>query len=75
MLQEHDARVLAVRSSSSTDPLGSYNQVSQRSSDERCNAPVLVLSTSGDGLGLWQCSTSSSGSNFSPRLARLTKSS
>jgi hypothetical protein len=68
-------RVLAARSSSSTDPLGSYNQVSQRSSDKRCNAPVLFLSTSGDGLGLWQCSTSSSGSTFSPRLARLTKSS
>jgi hypothetical protein len=66
-------RVLAARSSSSTDPLGSYNQVSQRSSDKRCNAPLLFLSTSGDGLGLWQCSTSSSGSSFSPRLARLTK--
>jgi hypothetical protein len=66
-------RVLAARSSSSTDPLGSYNQVSQRSSDKRCNAPTLFLSTSGDGLGLWQCSTSSSGTSFSPRLARLTK--
>jgi hypothetical protein len=65
--------VLAARSSSSTDPLGSYNQVSQRSSDKRCNGPNLFLSTSGDGLGLWQCSTSSSGSSFSPRLARLTK--
>ena len=68
-------RVLAARSGSSTDPLGSYNQVSQRSSDKRCNQPTLFLSTSGDGLGLWQCSTSSSGSSFSPRLARLTKSS
>jgi hypothetical protein len=38
-----------------------------------CNAPALFLSTSGDGLGLWQCGTSSSGSSFSPRLARLTK--
>ena len=66
-------RVLAARSGSSSDPLGSYNQVSQRSSDKRCNAPVLFLSTSGDGLGLWQCSTASSGSSFSPRLARLTK--
>ncbi len=66
-------RVLAARSSSTTDPLGSYNQVSQRSSDKRCNAPVLFLSTSGDGLGLWQCSTSSSGSSFSPRLARLNE--
>jgi hypothetical protein len=66
-------RVLAARSSSSTDPLGSYNQVSQRSGDKRCNGPNLFLSTSGDGLGLWQCSTSSSGSSFSPRLARLTK--
>ena len=56
-------RVLAARSGTSTDPLGSYNQVSQRSSDKRCNAPVLFLSTSGDGVGLWQCSTSSSGSS------------
>jgi hypothetical protein len=66
-------RILAARSSSSTDPLGSYNQVSQRSGDKRCNLPTLFLSTSGDGLGFWQCSTSSSGSSFSPRLARLTK--
>jgi hypothetical protein len=66
-------RVLAARSSSSTDPLGSYNQVSQRSSDKRCNAPALFLSTSGDGLGLWQCTSSSSQGNSSPRLARLTK--
>jgi len=66
-------RVLAARSSSSGDPLGSYNQVSQRSGDKRCRIPTLFLSTSGDGLGLWQCSTSSSGSSFSPRLARLTK--
>jgi hypothetical protein len=66
-------RVLAARSSSSSDPLGSYNQVSQRSGDTRCKLPTLFPSTSGDGLGLWQCSTSSSGSSFSPRLARLTK--
>jgi hypothetical protein len=66
-------RVLAARSSSSSDPLGSYNQVSQRSGDKRCKLPTLFPSTSGDGLGLWQCSTSSSGSSFSPRLARLTK--
>ena len=66
-------RVLAARSGSSTDPLGSYNQVSQRSGDKGCNRPSLFLSTSGDGLGLWQCSTSSSGSSFAPRLARLTK--
>ena len=66
-------RILAARSSSSTEPLGSYNQVSQRSSDKRCKLPDLFLSTSGDGLGLWQCSTSSSGSSFSPRMARLTK--
>jgi hypothetical protein len=68
-------RVLAARSSSSTDPLGSYNQVSQRSSDKRCKLPALFLSTSGDGLGLWQCSSSSSGTSFAPRLARLTKAS
>jgi hypothetical protein len=66
-------RVLSARSSSSSDPPSSYNQVSQRSGDKRCNDPNLFLSTSGDGLGLWQCSTSSSGSSFSPRLARLTK--
>ena len=66
-------RVLVARSSSSSDPLGSYNQVSQRSGDKRCNLPDLFLSTSGDGLGLWQCSTSSSGTSFAPRLARLTK--
>jgi len=66
-------RVLAARSSSSTNPLGSYNQVSQRSGDKRCKAPSLFLSTSGDGLGLWQCSTSSSGTSFGQRLARLTK--
>ena len=66
-------RVLAARSSSSTNPLSSYNQVSQRSGDKRCKAPSLFLSTSGDGLGSWQCSTSSSGTSFAPRLARLTK--
>lgn len=66
-------RVLAARSSSSTNPLSSYNQVTQRSGDKRCKAPSLFLSTSGDGLGAWQCSTSSSGSSFGRRLARLTK--
>jgi hypothetical protein len=65
-------RVLAARTSSSSDPLDSYNQVSQRSGDKRCDAPVLFLSTSGDGLGLWACSSSSSGAISSPRLARLT---
>lgn len=59
-------RILAARSSSSSDPLAPYNQVSQRSGDKTCNQPDLFLSTSGDGLGLWQCSNS-------PRLARLTK--
>ena len=59
-------RVLAARSSSSTDPLASYNQVSQRSGDHDCKQPALFLSTSGDGLGAWQCAGS-------PRLARLTK--
>jgi hypothetical protein len=68
-------RVLAARSSSSTDPLGSYNRVSQQSGDRRCDGPALFLSTSGDGLGLWQCSSSSSGAITSPRLARLTKAS
>jgi hypothetical protein len=58
-------RILAARTTSSTSPLGSYNQVSQRSGDTRCNAPALFLSTSGDGLGSWQCSGK-------PRLARLT---
>jgi hypothetical protein len=50
-------------------------QVAQRSADKRCKAPSLFLSISGDGLGLWQCSTSSSGTSFAPRLARLTNSS
>ncbi len=59
-------RVLAARSSSSTNPLASYNQVSQRSGDHDCKQPALFLSTSGDGLGAWQCAGS-------PRLARLTK--
>jgi hypothetical protein len=66
-------RILAARSGSSTEPLSSYNQVSERSGDKRCKLPTLFLSTSGDGLGVWQCSTSSSGSSFSTRLARLTK--
>jgi hypothetical protein len=66
-------RILSARSSSSSDPLGSYNQVSQRSGDMRCREPTLFLSTSGDGLGSWACSTRSSGSNFTLRLARLTR--
>jgi hypothetical protein len=65
-------RVLSARTSSSSDPLGDYNQVSQQSADQRCNKPQLFLSPSGDGLGYWQCSTSSSGSIGKPRLARLT---
>ena len=65
-------RILAARSSSSTNPLNTYNQVSQRSGDRRCTNPTLVLSSSGDGLGSWFCSTSSSGSTTGPRLARLT---
>jgi hypothetical protein len=65
-------RILAARSSSSTNPLNTYNQVSQRSSDKRCQTPSLALSSSGDGFGSWLCSTSSSGSINGPRLARLT---
>ena len=65
-------RILAARSSSSTNPLGSANQVSQRSGDQRCDEPTLFLAASGDGLGSWLCSTSSKGSITQPRLARLT---
>jgi hypothetical protein len=66
-------RILAARSSSSTNPLNTYNQVAQRSGDSRCDAPTLALSSSGDGFGSWLCSTSSSsGSSGSLRLARLT---
>ena len=46
-------RILAARSSSSTNPLNTYNQVSQRSGDRRCDNPTLALSSSGDGLGSW----------------------
>ena len=38
----------------------------------RCTNPTLALSSSGDGLGSWVCSTASSGSITAPRLARLT---
>jgi hypothetical protein len=65
-------RILAARSSSSSNPLNTYNQVSQRSGDKRCNTPKLALASSGDGFGSWLCSTSSSGSITGPRLARLT---
>ena len=65
-------RILAARSSSSTNPLNTYNQVSQRSGDRRCQTPALALSSSGDGFGSWLCSTSASGSITGPRLARLT---
>ena len=68
-------RILAARSGSSTDPLGSYHQLSQRSNDKRCSGATLIVSTSGDGLGRWDCSTKSSGSINGPRLARLTKAS
>ena len=65
-------RVLAARSSSASNPLNTYNQVAQRKGDQRCNTPSLALASSGDGLGSWSCSTSSSGPVTSPRLARLT---
>jgi hypothetical protein len=65
-------RILAARSSSSTNPLNTYNQVTQRSNDRRCQTPALALSSSGDGFGSWLCSTSSTGSVTGPRLARLT---
>jgi hypothetical protein len=65
-------RVLAARSSSGSNPLNTYNQVAQRKGDQRCNTPKLVVSSSGDGLGSWACSTSSSGPVTGPRLARLT---
>ena len=65
-------RILAARSSSSSNPLNTYNQVTQRSGDQRCSTPGLALAASGDGLGSWACSTSSSGAIAGPRLARLT---
>lgn len=65
-------RILAARSSSSTNPLNTYNQVSQRSNDRRCQTPSLALASSGDGFGSWLCSTTSSGAINGPRLARLT---
>jgi hypothetical protein len=64
-------RILAARSSSSSDPPGTYHQLPQRSGDSRCATPTLVVSSSGDGLGSWQCSTSTAKNQ--PRLARLTK--
>jgi hypothetical protein len=66
-------RILAARSSSSSDPPGSYHQLPQRSGDRSCSAPVLTLSTSGDGLGSWQCRTATASNQ--PRLARLTAAS
>jgi hypothetical protein len=65
-------RIPAARSSSSSNPLNTYNQVTQRSSDRRCQSPALALASSGDGFGSWLCSTSSSGTISGPRLARLT---
>jgi len=66
------ARVLAARSSSSSNPLNTYNQVAQRKGDQRCNTPSLAPASTGDGLGSWSCSSSSTGAVTSPRLARLT---
>jgi hypothetical protein len=68
-------RILAARSSSSSDPPGTYHQLPQRSGDARCASPTLVLSTSGDGLGAWLCGQSTSKPPGQPRLARLTKAS
>jgi hypothetical protein len=65
-------RILAARSSSPTSSLSAYDQVPQRSGETRCNLPSLFLSSRGDGRGLWQCATSSSGAINQPRLARLT---
>ncbi len=65
-------RVLAARSSSGSNPLNTYNQVAERKGDQRCNTPSLALASTGDGLGSWVCSTSSSGPVTGPRLARLT---
>src|SRR6186997_2171994 len=42
-------RIPAARSSSSSNPLNTYNQVTQRSSDRRCQSPALALASSGDG--------------------------
>lgn len=66
-------RILGARSSSSSNPPGSYHQLAQRSGDSRCAGAKLILSTSGDGLGSWQCDTSTA--KGQPRLARLTKAS
>jgi hypothetical protein len=66
-------RILAARSSSSSDPPGSYHNLPQRSGDRSCSSPTLTLSTSGDGLGSWQCNTSKAKNQ--PRLARLTAAS
>jgi hypothetical protein len=68
-------RILAARSSSSSDPPGAYHQLPQRSGDGRCDVPTLILSSSGDGLGAWLCTGTgaSSGQSGRPRLARLTK--
>ncbi|WP_272477523.1 hypothetical protein [Baekduia alba] len=68
------SRILAARSSSSSDPPGTYHQLPQRSGDARCATPTLILSTSGDGLGAWQCNATSTKAG-QPRLARLTKAS
>ena len=65
-------RILAARTTSSTATLSSYSAVSQRSGDARCDRPTLIVSSSGDGLGAWQCTASSNGTPNQPRLARLT---
>ena len=65
-------RVLAARTTSSTATLSSYSAVPQRSGDVRCDRPALIVSSSGDGLGAWQCTSSSKGDPDQPRLARLT---
>jgi hypothetical protein len=67
-------RILAARSSSSSDPPGTYHQLPQRSGDKNCATPTLTLATSGDGLGSWLCNAGKS-SGGQPRLARLTKAS
>jgi hypothetical protein len=65
-------RILAARSSSSSNPLNTYDQVSQR-----FGRPPLPDAVAGALVGrrrprIWLCSTSSSGSINGPRLARLT---
>jgi hypothetical protein len=65
-------RILAARSSSSSNPPGAYSAVPQRSGDKNCQRPILALASSGDGLGSWLCNVSKSSSG-QPRLARLTK--